>query len=69
MKFSDKSIRCSMCGANFTFTANEQDFFASRGQVNEPKRCHECRKIKKPERSRSIGSSDRYSGLSIGIGR
>lgn len=65
MAFKDKTIRCSMCGANFTFTAGEQDFHAVRGLPNEPKRCHECRSIKKPERSSSYGNSDRYSGLSI----
>jgi len=68
MKLSDKSIRCSICGASFIFTAGEQGFYVSRGLTDEPKRCHECRKIKKPERSSSYGNSDRYSGLSISSG-
>lgn len=68
MKFSDKSIHCSMCGIDFTFTAGEQEYYSSNGWVNEPRRCHECRKIKKPERTSSYGNSDRYSGLGISAG-
>ena len=43
MAVSDKSLTCVDCGATFTFTAGEQEFFASRGYTNEPKRCPECR--------------------------
>ena len=38
MSFEDKSIVCSDCGVTFTFTADEQEFFQSKGYVNEPKR-------------------------------
>ena len=43
MAISDKSLTCVDCGAAFTFTSGEQEFFASRGYTNEPKRCPECR--------------------------
>ena len=43
MAITDKSLVCVECGAGFTFTAGEQEFFASRGYTNEPKRCPECR--------------------------
>ena len=43
MAVSDKDLVCVECGATFTFTAGEQEFFASRGYTNEPKRCTECR--------------------------
>ncbi len=39
MSFQDKSIRCSDCGTVFTFSAEEQEFFQSKGYTNEPKRC------------------------------
>jgi hypothetical protein len=65
MAFKDKTIRCSICGGNFIFTAGEQVFHEARGLASEPKRCHVCRSLKKPERSSSNGNSDRYSGLSI----
>jgi len=57
-----------MCGNNFTFTAGEQQFYASNGMTGEPKRCHVCRKIKKQSRDGSYGSADRYSGFGAGMG-
>ncbi len=56
MSFQDKSLQCSDCGLEFTFTAGEQEFYASRGLQNEPKRCPECRRAKKAERYGSGGS-------------
>jgi hypothetical protein len=41
--YEDKYIRCINCGATFTFSAGEQEFSASRGLSNEPKRCRPCR--------------------------
>jgi CxxC-x17-CxxC domain-containing protein len=58
MSFQDKSIQCSDCGATFTFTAEEQEFFQSKGYTNEPKRCPSCREARKAER---YGSSSGYS--------
>ena len=53
MSFSDKSIQCSDCRTTFTFTTGEQEFFASKGFTNEPKRCPQCRKAKKQQRDGS----------------
>ena len=53
MGFVDKSLQCSDCGATFTFSAEEQEFFAQKGYVNEPKRCPNCREARKAERSGS----------------
>jgi CxxC-x17-CxxC domain-containing protein len=50
MGFKDKSLQCSDCGTAFTFTAEEQELFASRGYTNEPKRCQSCRQARKSER-------------------
>jgi CxxC-x17-CxxC domain-containing protein len=47
MSFQDKSIQCSDCGTTFTFSAEEQEQFASRGYTNDPKRCSSCRQEKK----------------------
>ena len=60
MSFEDKSMTCSDCGATFTFTAGEQEFFASKGFTNQPKRCVPCRRAKK-EQSRSNSYSTSYS--------
>lgn len=37
------SIECSDCGTEFIFTVGEQEFYASRGFSNYPKRCAPCR--------------------------
>jgi CxxC-x17-CxxC domain-containing protein len=50
MSFEDKSFQCSDCGATFTFSVEEQEFFQSKGYTNEPKRCLSCRRAKKAER-------------------
>ena len=36
-------------GATFTFTAGEQEFHASKGFTNEPKRCPTCRRARRGE--------------------
>jgi len=61
MSFQDKSIQCFTCGTNFTFTAGEQKFFASKGLTNEPKRCPRCRKSKNQPRRGSSGSWTSYA--------
>jgi CxxC-x17-CxxC domain-containing protein len=50
MAFQDKSLQCSDCGTTFTFSAEEQETFASRGYTNEPKRCPSCRQTKRADR-------------------
>ena len=47
MEFADKTLVCSDCGAEFIFTAGEQEFYASRGFTNEPRRCKNCRDNRK----------------------
>ena len=47
MSFEDKDIKCSECGNSFTFTAKEQEFFATKGYTNEPKRCPTCRQARR----------------------
>ena len=50
MSFQDKTLTCSDCSNSFTFSAEEQEQFQSRGYTNEPKRCPECRQARKSER-------------------
>lgn len=49
MCYEDKTIVCVDCGAEFTFSADEQQRFAERGFTNEPKRCKTCRDAKKAQ--------------------
>ena len=55
MSFEDKSLQCSDCSTTFTFSAEEQEFFQSKGYTNEPKRCPSCRQARKTERYGSGG--------------
>ena len=56
MSFEDKSLQCSDCSQEFTFTAGEQEFYASRDLQNEPRRCPECRRARKTERYGNDGN-------------
>jgi CxxC-x17-CxxC domain-containing protein len=55
MTYTEKSMTCSDCGKTFPFTVEEQEFFASKGYTNEPKRCPVCRSNRRSERSGSSG--------------
>lgn len=46
---SEKTLTCTECGAKFAFTVGEQEFFASKGYTNEPKRCPTCRETRRPQ--------------------
>jgi CxxC-x17-CxxC domain-containing protein len=47
--YQDKILVCQECGKEFVFTAKEQEFYASKGFANEPKRCPECRAVRKQQ--------------------
>jgi CxxC-x17-CxxC domain-containing protein len=60
--YTDKNLTCVDCGAEFTFSAEDQEYHASRGFTNEPKRCSDCRQARKAERGGGgggYGSSQR----------
>jgi hypothetical protein len=50
MSFQDKSIQCFDCGTTFTFSAEEQELFRSRGFTNEPRCCPSCHASRKTKR-------------------
>lgn len=57
MSYQEKQLQCSDCGITFPFTAEEQEFYASKGYTNEPKRCPSCRASRKTQRmGNSTGS-------------
>ena len=51
MVFQDRELRRAECGETFMFTVGEQEFYASRGFVNDPKRCPSCRRARRSSRS------------------
>ncbi len=55
MEYVDKTLTCLDCGISFTFSASEQEFFASKGFTNEPGRCPDCRAARKQQRGGGYG--------------
>ena len=49
--YEDKTLVCRDCGAEFVFTAGEQEFYAEKGFQNEPTRCKQCRNARKTTRA------------------
>jgi len=45
----DQDITCRDCGATFTFTEGEQEFYSSK-DLSAPQRCKDCRAAKKSAR-------------------
>jgi len=60
MGFEAKTLQCADCGAQFIFSAEDQEFFQSKGYTNEPKRCPSCRQAKKTESRGSRGNSSGF---------
>ncbi len=58
--YQNKTLTCSDCGADFTFTAEEQEFYATHNLSHEPKRCRPCREKRK--RLVKIGGAGHESG-------
>jgi CxxC-x17-CxxC domain-containing protein len=54
---ADQQITCRDCGASFTFTEGEQEFYTSRG-LSAPQRCKACRDKRKNDRNGG-GGGDR----------
>jgi CxxC-x17-CxxC domain-containing protein len=64
----DKTLVCSDCGQEFTFSASEQQFFAQKG-FSQPVRCPLCRAARKAARNGGDATSYSSSGSSSYSGR
>ena len=68
--FQDKTIVCKDCGQEFTFTANEQEFFAEKGFTNEPQRCKPCRDARKgASNNRQGGERQMFDAVCASCGK
>jgi CxxC-x17-CxxC domain-containing protein len=68
--YTDETLSCLDCGRSFPFTANEQEFFASKGFTNKPSRCGDCRAARKASTGgRSGARSGGGGGSSYGGGQ
>ena len=43
MSYSDRTLTCVDCGVEFIHSAADQEFYAEKGFVSDPKRCPSCR--------------------------
>ncbi|MBQ2114776.1 MAG: zinc-ribbon domain containing protein [Selenomonadales bacterium] len=50
MTYQDEVLTCKDCGAEFVFSASEQEFYAEKGFQNKPGRCPACRAARKAQR-------------------
>lgn len=50
--YEDITLTCKDCGAEFVFTAGEQQFYEEKGFENQPVRCKDCRRAKKQQNNR-----------------
>lgn len=53
---SDEVIPCTDCRSDFTFTASEATFFASKG-LTKPRRCKICRQKRKDAKAVEGGAA------------
>jgi len=66
--YQDRELTCRDCGNPFTFTAGEQEFYASKGLVNAPRRCPECRRAAKSAKGGEMSSGGGRGGYGNGGG-
>ncbi len=46
----EQSLTCVDCGGKFLWTLGEQEYFREKGFTEPPKRCKDCRRVKKAQR-------------------
>ncbi len=63
--YTDIELVCAQCSQAFTFTAGEQEFYASRGLTNQPRRCTECRRSNQGSREgrSSYGQREMFTAV------
>lgn len=63
MNDTDRSLSCVQCSSEFTFTADDQAFHASRG-YQDPKRCPTCRAERRSSQGGGFSSGGNGDGYS-----
>jgi CxxC-x17-CxxC domain-containing protein len=58
--YEDRSLTCRDCSEAFLFSSGEQQFFASKGLVNDPQRCPTCRAAARQVRSTTPSGTREY---------
>ena len=55
--YTDRTLTCVDCGAVFVHSAEDQEYYASKGFVSDPKRCPSCRAARRSMREAGEGST------------
>lgn len=53
MSYVDRALTCVDCGVEFVHSAADQEFYAQKGFVSDPKRCSSCRASRRSQRDPS----------------
>ena len=68
-RYEDKTLVCKDCGAEFVFTAGEQEFYAEKGFQNEPTRCKACRQARKASRPAAGAPREMHDAICANCGK
>lgn len=60
MTYVDRTLTCVDCGAPFVHSAADQEYYAQKGFVSDPKRCASCRASRRA--MRDSGDAGRPAG-------
>lgn len=69
--YRDRVLVCRDCGNDFTFTAGEQEFYASKGLTNSPGRCPSCRAARRGQQASAPRAprGEQYEAICATCGR
>ena len=67
--YEDKTLVCKDCGAEFVFSAGEQEFYAEKGFQHEPTRCRACRQARKAARPAAGAAREMHDAVCAQCGK
>jgi CxxC-x17-CxxC domain-containing protein len=59
VSYVDRTLTCVDCGTEFVHSAADQEFYAQKGFVSDPKRCPSCRTARRAMRDSGDGGRGR----------
>ncbi|MGZ6338826.1 MAG: zinc-ribbon domain containing protein [Candidatus Limnocylindrales bacterium] len=58
MTYIDRTLTCVDCGVQFVHSAADQEYYAEKGFVSDPKRCSSCRASRRAIRDSGSDARD-----------
>ena len=56
MAYVDRTLTCVDCGTEFVHSAEDQEYYKTKGFVSDPKRCPSCRAARRSSRDGADGA-------------